>query len=297
MLTEDQKQQTAAGATSLDMTGHSTKRDQLVRALARPAGNDLRTPLVALQQQIKKCFLPGAQPIAPQTWMDNLGTSLFAAACRQTTAVPRPPHYEVSYPPQSSSGKSAGTVGLFACPAHRLFEVVTFQRMVSDEEIDKTPKAFLTTALTKTQGAVHEQASTVARLRSSNAINKGPSASSLQTAFRNAKARASGGDAKCGLIMVLLVDVHMLEMIKKGKAHDYATFSRSFVMGIGPEGVIIWQSWGHGADVGLGGWISKDCARIRTWDEAGQFVDSFEKFVAYKVSSSSSFVDSNQGVC
>ena len=89
----------------------------------------------------------------------------------------------------------------------------------------------------------------------------------------------------------MLIDVHMQEMLKLGKQHTYTTSLHSFAMGVGPEGVIIWQSYGSPAGYGLGEYIGKGGADIRSWDGATEFVDSFEKFVAYKVSGFACFVD------
>ena len=85
--------------------------------------------------------------------------------------------------------------------------------------------------------------------------------------------------------MVSLVDVHSFELAKPNKPTGYTPFAHTFVLGIGPEGVIVWQGWGeHG--YGLDEWISKGDARVRTWQEAGDLVENVERFAAYKVGAS-----------
>ena len=53
-------------------------------------------------------------------------------------------------------------------------------------------------------------------------------------------------------------------------------------MGIGPEGVIVWQAWGkHGYR--LDEYLDGGHARLRSWDEADQFVRDFDKLTSQKV--------------
>jgi hypothetical protein len=163
--------------------------------------------------------------------------------------------------------------------------------MVPFEDILKTPGVTLTNNLLEQSEGTLRKA--LASERSSEVIKNQPSAS-LETAFLEARARARGGQPRYSLIMVMLLDVHKEEMIKQGKEHAYTSFMHSFAMGVGPEGVIVWQSWGAKGGYGLGDWISKGGADIRTWNEAGEFVDSFEKFAAHKVRGSSKFVDFSQ---
>ena len=109
------------------------------------------------------------------------------------------------------------------------------------------------------------------------------SSASLQEAFRNAKSLARGEQRCTSLVSVSLSDVHIFELASRRKSQMYTSFAHTFVLGIGPAGVIIWQGWGeHG--YGLDQYIARGSARVRTWQEAGDFVDRFEKFTSHKVS-------------
>lgn len=101
------------------------------------------------------------------------------------------------------------------------------------------------------------------------------------------KALARGGKGTTSVLVVSLVDVHIFELARQGTSQGYTSFAHTFVLGIGPEGVVVWQSWGeHG--YGLDEYISRGDARIRSWQEAGDFVDVFGNFAAYEVSISAS---------
>lgn len=252
-------QQTTAGDTSVDTTYHNAERDQLVLALRRPTPDIFQSPLLALQQQIKSCFLLGRRPTSREEWIKGLGSSLFFAACNSSTKVPRPPHDKLADAPTNWGEITTATVGAFACPANELLKAIAFQRLVTPKDIEQKPSA------------------------------------SLETAYLEARAAARGGRASCSLIVVMLVDVYMQDLLKQRKKHDYTSFSVSLAIGIGPEGFIFWQSWVSPAGYGLGDWISKGGANIRTRDEATEFVHSFEKFVAYKVSGSACFAVLRQG--
>lgn len=242
------QQQTTAGCSSLGTPYHNAARDQLVLALRRPTPDAFQSPLLALQHQVKNCFLPGGRPSSREEWMNNLGSSLFLAACNSSTKVPRPPHDKLKDAPTSWSEMTTATVGVFACPADGLFKAIALQRLVSPKDIAKKPSE------------------------------------SLYTAYLEARAAARGDRASSSLIVAVLVDVHMQDMLKQGKKRDYTSFSHSLAMGVGPEGVAIWQSWDSAAGYGLGDWISKGGANIRKWDEATEFAHCFEDFVDYKVS-------------
>jgi hypothetical protein len=161
--------------------------------------------------------------------------------------------------------------------------------MASMKDVEKAQGASLNSALAKAPGSTVGQAIVSKHLSSSKASNQEPSAS-LQTASTEARALARGSHAECSLIMVLLVDVHLQELEKQGRQNAYTTFMHSFTMGVSPEGVIIWQAWGP--RYGLGEWISKGGADVRTLEKASEFVDNFEKFVAYKVSGLRVLLDS-----
>lgn len=222
---------------------HVADFEDIIHALRIPAPSDLQSPLRALQEQVTNVFRHG--PLRA----GGMFASLSAAAESGLTTV-QTPDYDVPIP--WNSCKAAATlVAILACRSDSLHEVLKFQSrrlggLPSYETIRYTPSA------------------------------------SLQTAFRNAKLLARGEGGISSLIVVSLTDVHIFEMAKQGRSQDYTSFAHTFVVGIGPEGVNIWQGWGeHG--YGLDQNISVGGSRIRNWQEAGDFVDRFEKFVAYKV--------------
>ena len=92
--------------------------------------------------------------------------------------------------------------------------------------------------------------------------------------------------------MVSLADLYMFELVMQDRADDYTTFAHAFVLGVGPEGAIVWQGGGEedGDPYGLSEWINDGNARVLDWQQAGRFVDNFEKLVAYKVSPTQSSV-------
>jgi len=75
----------------------------------------------------------------------------------------------------------------------------------------------------------------------------------------------------------------MFELGRQWVAENYTTFAYGFVLSVGPEGVIVWQAWGRD-EYGMEEWIAEGGSRLRDWQEADVFVDTFEKFGAYKVS-------------
>lgn len=105
---------------------------------------------------------------------------------------------------------------------------------------------------------------------------------SLKSEYEDAKARACGEERKTSVITVNLLDVHSIELLEQDQEKRYTDFSHAFVLGIGPEGFIIWQAHEHG--YGLDEWIRDGNARLRNWQEADEFVDEFEKFATFKVS-------------
>ncbi|KAK5111205.1 hypothetical protein LTR62_005233 [Meristemomyces frigidus] len=106
-------------------------------------------------------------------------------------------------------------------------------------------------------------------------------------AYREAKAAAKGPEAKSTLLEVFLVDVHSLRLQKDGaeSSKPCTSFSHTFVVAFGPEGMIVWQGcggegWGYGLDT----YISPEHngARIRSWEDAGAFADRVEKLTEHK---------------
>lgn len=117
-----------------------------------------------------------------------------------------------------------------------------------------------------------------------------PSAS-LRKAFDYAKAAARGTQKRTTVMMVSLVDTeewrlpHYIDkklQYKKMHAREYHVLSHFFVVGVGPEGMRMWQSWKYlgprlEEHMALGG------ARVRGWQEADAFVDMFEDLVSRDV--------------
>jgi hypothetical protein len=241
------QQQTTAGATIEKSEYCSAECEDIIRALRRPAPENLQSPLLALQQQVLNIFKHG-----PQRATGVYG-SLSGAAQSGLTKAKMP---DGDLPIPWNSCKAAATlIGLLACPSDRVYEVVKF--------------------LSQALGG----------LPTLKEIRKTPSAS-LQTAYQNAKALACGEKHISSAIVVSLTDVHIFELAAKGRSEEFTSFAHSFVIGIGPEGVIVWQGWGE-HDYGLDQWIKDGRAQVQTWQEAGDLVGVFEKFAAYKASSTS----------
>jgi hypothetical protein len=104
---------------------------------------------------------------------------------------------------------------------------------------------------------------------------------SLPLAFRGAKL-AAVNDGQTTVLAVALVDVHILELAQRGAAEPYFSFAHVFTIGIGPEGVVIWQAWGK-YGYRLDEYLKDGHARIRDWSEAEQFVRDFDKLTTQKV--------------
>lgn len=240
------RQETTAPVTSTQPAGYRAECEDIIRALRRPAPNNLRSPLLTLQQQLVSMFKHGPSRAT------GFFVSMFAVAEQNRTRTLFPDEdVDMSW----KSCKAAATlVGLVACPPARGREVAKFLHY-ADDHLDLTIDDIVNT----------------------------PSAS-LQTAFRTAKALARGDGGISTVITVSLADVCYFRLAALKRPKDYTSFAHAFVLGIGPEGVVIWQSWGeHGYH--LDKWINDDGARVRTRQEAGDFVDVFETFATYKVSS------------
>lgn len=218
--------------------------DEIQDALRKPTSDPQQSPIQALQQQVKNVFMHG--PLRAGGIFANLSA---AAESGQTKVLTPSSGLPV---PWNSCKATATLVGLLACPQERLYEVLKFQSQ------------------------------RLAGLPTLDMIRTTPT-SSLQTAFRNAKALARGEKGISTVIVVSLIDVHIFELARQGKSEPYTSYAHTFILGIGPEGVAIWQGWGeHG--YGLDEWISDGGSRTRSWQEAGDFVDVFERFAAYEVS-------------
>lgn len=205
-----------------------------------------KSPLCELQEQVQRFFQFGPLHAG------GVFNEMSHAADRGTTVVDIP-DMDVS-PPWNSCKAAATLVALFACQADRLKEVRRSQRrlfgdMPTLEDIRKTPNT------------------------------------SLQDAFQKAKSQARNDSGHTTVLAVTLTNVHIFELAEQGRSEGYTSYAHVFVMGIGPEGVIIWQGWGAQGHEGYGldQWLEKDGARMRTWQEAEEFVDRFEKFATRKV--------------
>jgi hypothetical protein len=255
-----------------DLTYFKAERDNIVRALRRPPPQDLQSPLPTLNEHIAIFYRHGRRTAS---W---LYVSLFVAAHGNSTTVQTPPHDNTIEMVRDPSNIAATLVGLFACPSQRLHEVVEFQT----EHLNEL--AFI------------------------EAARKTPSAS-LKAAFSHAKSLACGRNPVMSVIMGSLVDVHMLnlkqqqrpEMLnlnQQRRTENYTSFTHNFVLGIGPEGAIVWQS--SAKDERKRGKKPDEpisSAQIQTWQATDEFVDDFEKFVAHKVSFSVHPYNSKRGEC
>ena len=97
---------------------------------------------------------------------------------------------------------------------------------------------------------------------------------SLAEAFKAAKVKALGAHKITTVIVVSLVDVYMLEMEEMGLQDHCTGFSHDFVLGTGPEGVVVWQgsqSCSFDASLAQGG------ASAKSWVQAEDFVKDFGK--------------------
>lgn len=87
-----------------------------------------------------------------------------------------------------------------------------------------------------------------------------------------------------GAVTVLgvdLVDMELLDRYEKGKPTNFQSFGHTFVVGIGPEGVVIWQSWA--SEYFFHEYFKYNGARVRTLDELNTFVDNFENLMTEEV--------------
>ncbi|RMZ69246.1 Arsenite methyltransferase [Pyrenophora seminiperda CCB06] len=128
--------------------------------------------------------------------------------------------------------------------------------------------------------AVKTQSRTLGGLPTLEHIRKTPSAS-LDTAYRRAKQGAFGDGKRTTVMAVSLTDVHIFELAEQDKAEPHFSFSHVFVFAVGPEGTVIWQSWGK-FGYRLDEYLKRGGGRLRDWQEADQFVNDFTKLVSGK---------------
>ncbi|KFY89762.1 hypothetical protein V500_05510 [Pseudogymnoascus sp. VKM F-4518 (FW-2643)] len=211
--------------------------------------NEHRSPLQLLQASIAT-FLEGPQ-IASFIYRQlqvaaMLGeTSIFVP--KDIILDPRDPEFNL---PWNSCKLATTLVLLIACRHNEVFEALKYQ----SGQLGGLP--------------------TLSLIRST-------SSSSFAQAFAKAKKAALSGEMATTVIGVSLTDVHIFELNVRGKAKPYTSFAHSFVVGIGPEGVVIWQSWGE-YGYRLDEYLNRDGARLRNWDEADEFVRDFTRLVFRK---------------
>lgn len=218
----------------------------IVQALSLPSPRAPASVLLTLQHYVVSVFKHGVLHAG------GVFGELSNAAKGESTAVIIPS--STVHVPWRSCKASATLVGLLACPKARLQETLRFQSQL----LGGLPTLLM--------------------------IKETPMASFLD-AFRHAKELARGAKNVTTVMAVSLIDVHIFELAKLGRSEGYTSFAHTFVVGIGHEGVVIWQGWGeHG--YGLDEYIQRDGARARNWQEAGDFVDRFDKMTLHKVSAS-----------
>ncbi|KAI9642015.1 hypothetical protein NHQ30_009886 [Ciborinia camelliae] len=203
------------------------------------------SPLKALQLQVHNIFSEG------------LETASHVCSRIQSAAVDNSHHIELDlmykkHPPFDIEWRScklaSTTVLLFATPKDRLFQALRFNSqscggLPTLDEIRSTPT------------------------------------SSFISEYSKGKLAAQGPLQRTTVMCVSLADVHIFELARVRKAERYSSFAHSFVAGIGPEGMVIWQAWGeHGYR--LDEYLGRSGDRVRTWSEADAFVKDFESLVA-----------------
>ena len=99
-------------------------------------------------------------------------------------------------------------------------------------------------------------------------------------------AKKAAIDGRVGQLTVLgvnLVDVGMLERRQAGEDPKYTSFEHTFVLGIGREGFRMWSAWGKGYESRLDDLAEPEGARLRSWDEAKEFLKNFKILTSAKV--------------
>jgi len=121
----------------------------------------------------------------------------------------------------------------------------------------------------------HERLAEVERLfRVTPEKMKNVPSASLAEAFRIAKVKALGNEKVTTVIVVSLVDLYMLEMEEMGLEDQCTSFGHAFVLGIGPEGVVLWQG---NASCSFDGYLTQGGAVVKSWLLADEFVKDFGK--------------------
>lgn len=115
-----------------------------------------------------------------------------------------------------------------------------------------------------------------------------PSAS-LGGAYEFAKSSAKS-DYKTTLLKVSLYDVTIWKLSSRPQsAHlpqsgqaslfDWMSFDHAFVLGVGPEGVIVFQTW-YSYGPKLCDIVDSGGLEVRSWEDGDQLVKNFDKFIA-----------------
>ena len=107
------------------------------------------------------------------------------------------------------------------------------------------------------------------------------SSMSLQESYQRAKSTAQGGQST--VMVVTLHDVLSLDVDEREDIGNYFPFSHFFTIGVGPEGVRVWQAGGHNG-YGFDQYLRDGHARLRTWDEAEKFASNFDTLASQEVS-------------
>lgn len=207
------------------------------------------SPLKILQLQVHNIFSKGLE-----TASDVL-SRMRSAAIRNDNHIDKDLMYTKHMPllmDWESCAPASATVLFFASPKERLFSALQFNSIYLGDfpTLDK--------------------------------IRRTPT-SSFTSAYSKAKSVAQGPTQRTTVICVSLMDVHIFELAKIGRDRDYSTFAHCFVIGIGPEGIIIWQAWGENG-YRLDEYLARGGGRTRSWSEADAFAKDFESFVGINVS-------------
>ena len=108
---------------------------------------------------------------------------------------------------------------------------------------------------------------------------------SLKMVVEEAK-RAAADEERVTVLCVELVDLTVAKLEELGfeVADTYVTFARSFAMGIGPEGVVVWQAGGKNGAYTLEDYCNLDANKVMSDNDSNRFVTDFEKFAVEEVS-------------
>ncbi|EFX04849.1 DNA polymerase zeta catalytic [Grosmannia clavigera kw1407] len=114
-------------------------------------------------------------------------------------------------------------------------------------------------------------------------VTQNTRSASLRTAMFRAKLLAQRAN-RTTVMAVSLVDVRYVEMAcffgdASWEDDRYLSFGHIVTIGVGPEGVIIWQAWGP-RGYRLDDYIRAGHARLRSWEEAETFAKDFDELAS-----------------